>query len=146
MDKHINIADNIFVLNARIRMIRDLLLLDTDPELFLNKTLEDLDFIDATLISLFSILKESTRLIEKDEHFFYLAESERQFGELLSEFINGEGTISSALYPVLQGKIETLRKRSGERRGAIGKTAAEIKNTPAEPIVSYDELHELLSG
>jgi hypothetical protein len=49
MHKHINFEDNIFVLNTRIRMIRDSLILDTDPELFLEKTVDDTNFIDLTL-------------------------------------------------------------------------------------------------
>jgi hypothetical protein len=146
MDKHMNIEDNIFILNVRIRMIQDLLLLDTDPELFCDKTLEDLAFIDSSLAFLLSILRENERLLERDEQFFNLAESERQFSELLMELIHGEGSISAAITVDLRERADALRKNSAERRKIIGELAVESKSVTMEPIVSFDELHELLSG
>jgi hypothetical protein len=146
MDKHMNIEDNIFILNVRIRMIQDLLLLDTDAGLFCSKTMEDLAFIDSSLAFLLSVLRGNGRLLERNEQLFNLAESERQFSELLMEFIHGEGSISTAISVDLREKAEGLRKNSAERRKIIGDLVVETKNAAIEPIVSFDELHELLSG
>ena len=145
MKGHINFEDNIFILNIRIRMIHDLLILDTDAELFLGKTLEDLDFINATLTSLLLSLKENLRLIDRDEQFHNLAETERQFCEVLSELDQGEGAISAIQYPELKDRLELLAGRSRDRRMSLEELMAETKNLTMEPVVGYDELHELLS-
>jgi len=145
MNKHTNYEDNIFVLNIRIRMIRDLLILDTDAELFLNKTLDDLDFIDASLSILLVNLKENYRLIERDEQFHNLIDTERQFCEVLNDIEQGEGTISALQYPELHERTALLKIRSQERQHSVTDLITEAKHLVLEPVVSHDELHELLS-
>jgi hypothetical protein len=126
-------------------MIQDLLILDTDADLFLNKTMDDLDFINLTLASLLMSLKENLRLIERDEQFHNLAETERQFCEILNELDHGEGNISGLQYPELQERIGFLINRSQDRQHSIENMITEAKNMTLEPVVGYDELHELLS-
>jgi hypothetical protein len=146
MNKRMNFEDNIFILNIRIRMIQDLLILDTDGDLFFEKTLDDLDFIDRSLGSLLANLRKNIRLIERDEQFHNLAEAERQFCDLLMELSHGEGNISGSQYPELHEKATVLRNRSLERRRSIEESIIETKQVALEPVVGYDELHELLSG
>jgi ElaB/YqjD/DUF883 family membrane-anchored ribosome-binding protein len=145
MNKYINFEDNIFILNIRIRMIQDLLILDTDADLFLNKTLEDIDFINAGLASLLGNLKENFRLLDRDEQFHNLLNTERQFCEVLSEMDQGEGNISGIQYPELRERVEFLLNRSRERQHAIEDLIVEAKQLNLEPVVGYDELHELLN-
>ena len=145
MNKHINFEDNIFVLNLRIRMVQDLLILDTDIELFLHKTLEDLDFLNSSLTTLLTNLKENYRLIERDEQFHNLMETERQYCEVLSEMDHGEGSISAIQYPELRDRINILMSRSQDRQNSIKDLIVESKNLTLEPVVGYDEMHELLS-
>jgi len=145
MNKHINFEDNIFVLNLRIRMIQDLLILDTDEELFLHKTLDDLDFINSSLNILLSNLKENYRLIERDEQFYNLAETERQFCEVLIEIEHGEGNISVLQHPQQREHIGVLLDNSQVRQKSIKELIVEAKHLTLEPVVGYDELHELLS-
>jgi len=143
--KHTNFEDNIFVLNIHIRMIQDLLILDTDAELFLNKTLDDLDFINSTLNTLLSNLKENFRLIERDKQFYNLTETERQFCEVLNELENGEGNISAIQYPELRERIGFLADNSQNRQRSIKELIVNAKDLVTEPVVGYDELNELLS-
>ncbi|MDR1285981.1 MAG: hypothetical protein LBK08_00075, partial [Treponema sp.] len=89
MNKRINFEDSIFIINTRIRIIRDMLLLDTDPDLFLEKALEDVSFIDKTLAILLDQLLDNSRFIERTEQFHNLAETERIFADVLSGLING---------------------------------------------------------
>ena len=145
MNKHINFEDNIFVLNLRIRMIQDLLILDTDTELFLHKTLDDLDFINSSLNVLLAHLREKYRLIERDEQYHNLLETERQFCEVLSEIDHGEGNITVIQYPELQQQINLLLSSSQDRQNSIKDLIVETKHLSLEPVVGYDELHELLS-
>ncbi|MDR1100438.1 MAG: hypothetical protein LBL28_08170 [Treponema sp.] len=144
MNKHINFEDNIFILNVRIRMIRDTLTLDTDPELFLEKTLEDIDFINNALEALLGNLVENKRLLERDMEFDNLSDLEWQFSRILADFLNSSGNISAAQFPMLKGKIEILRKRSRDRK-KIMEDSRNLSEPPlSEPVVSSLELSELL--
>jgi hypothetical protein len=146
MIKHINFEDNIFVLNIRVRMIYDLLLLETNPELFLKKTLEDIDFVDDTLGLLLDELIENTHLIERNEHFDNLSELEEQFAQVLTLFLNGSGNISAIRFPALREKIVFLRTHSMTRRKTIDDSRKQTDGTILEPLVSSAEINELLKG
>ena len=143
MIKHINFEDNILILNVRIRMIRDLLALDADPGLFLDKTIDDIEFIAYILDALLTILMENSRLLERGEELDNLSSLEWQFSRVLSDFLNGAGTISAARLPVIREKIILLRDRGAERRKTIEKGRGDSGKI-AEPLVSSDELSELL--
>ena len=127
-------------------MIQDLLILDTDAKLFFHKTLDDLDFINISLHALLSNLKDNFRLIERDEQFHNLSETERQFCEVLSEIIHGTSSISAVQYPELREKIGLLMGRSQDRQNALQNLIVESNSFAAEPVVGHDELHELLSS
>jgi hypothetical protein len=144
MNKRINFEDNIFILNVRIRMIRDILVLDADPDLFLEKTMEDIDFIDSTLGALLGNLIENKRLLERDAEFDNLSDLEWQFSQMLVEFLNGGGNISAAQFPMLKGKIAMLRKNSQDRKKAIDDARSPGEPARNEPVVSSLELSELL--
>jgi hypothetical protein len=144
MSKQINFEDNIFILNTRIRMIRDLLILDADPDIFLDKTLTDMDFINAALGVLLRNLIENTHLIERNGQFYNLHEAEQQFLGTLWELANGTGTISVTSYPVLQEKIALIRKQALERQKTIEQYISAGETPSSDPVVSSDELNELL--
>jgi hypothetical protein len=145
MNKHINFEDNIFVLNIRIRVIADSLILDTDPELFLEKTMDDVDFINTNLGILLGNLIENERLIERDEQFHNLFETERQFAEVLSALEFGQSAISGARFPVICNKITQIREHTIKRRKTIEDFISKTGKTPIDPmVVSSDELSELL--
>jgi hypothetical protein len=144
MNRQLNFGDTIFILNARIRMIRDLLVLDADPDFFLDKTLSDVDFIDAALEALLRELAENTRLIGRSGHFRNLHETERQFLGILHDLANGSGTVSVASYPELQEKVDLIRKHSLERQKTAEQHLKVEQFPSSEPAVSPDELNELL--
>jgi hypothetical protein len=142
MNKRVNFEDNIFILMMRIRMIQDTITLDADPELFLEMTLKDIDFVDHVLGILLGYIRDNQRLIEREELLEHLAELERQFSQALQKLLTHEGTISAREIPPVKEKLKLLWKGSQERR--------EIAKTPdpsgggGEPLVSPDELNELL--
>jgi hypothetical protein len=147
MANRINFEDNIFILNTRIHMIRDLLLLDADPDLFLEKTLEDVEFIGNTLAALLDTLMGNTQYIERDEQFHNLGDTERQFMEVLSEILNGEGTISVSKFPVIREKVTLLWSKALERRKTADSLSfSETDKASMDPVVSSDELNELLKN
>ncbi|GHV64969.1 hypothetical protein AGMMS49587_18410 [Spirochaetia bacterium] len=144
MNKRINFEDNIFILNARTRMIRDLLLLDTDPELFFEKTIDDINFIDNTLEIILKNLIENERLLDRNESFDSIFDLEWEFSQALSDLFNNEGNISALQFPVHREKIQVLRNRSLERRKVIDEKRGPAEAPTMENAVSSDELNELL--
>jgi hypothetical protein len=144
MDRQINFGDTIFILNIRIRMLRDMLRLDTDPDFFLDRTLSDLDFVDAALGTLLRELVENIRLIDRNGQLRSLYETERQILRVLWEMINGSGALSVASYPALQDRLVRLRDHSLERQKTIGQNLRVDAMPSSEPVVSSDELNELL--
>ncbi|QQO08073.1 hypothetical protein [Breznakiella homolactica] len=144
MNKRINFEDNIFILNVRIRMVRDLVLLDADPDIFLEKTLDDLDFIDATLALLLDGLMKNDKLIERTEQLHNLWETETQFEELLSDIANGSGSISVAQFPVIQDRVAAMANLSSNRKSLIDDSRPRDSEEIDPMVVSTDELNELL--
>jgi hypothetical protein len=146
MEKHVDFENSIFILNVRLRMIQDIIILNADPGLFLPKTLEDIAFIDASFASLFERLKNNERFLERDEQFYNLAESERILCELLSELCRQDGEFSSALDQEMIITLLELKNRSLERRKVIDELTVNTHAARVDPVVGYEELQELLSG
>jgi hypothetical protein len=144
MNKRVNFEDNIFILMNRIRILQDLFNLDADPELFLEKTLDDIDFISHALTMLLRQLLENQRFIERSELFHHLEELEWQFSQVLSGFMNNQGSFSLETYPVVIEKIRILHHRSLERRKTAEIAGGASENQAGEPVVSSAELSELL--
>jgi hypothetical protein len=145
MEKQINFEDNIFIINVRIRLIQDLQILDADPAMFLDKTMDDVEFIDSALAALLRELKGNSRLIERAEQFYNLSEAERLFASLLDDLYKGESNFSASLTPEMKGKVQLLKGRSQERKASIGTVVVSGEKAVPEPLVSPDELHELLN-
>ena len=144
MTKHINFADNLFILNVRIRMIRDLLRLDPDPGLFLERTMDDLEFIDKALESLMGNLNANTRLFDRNLEFDNLLDIARQFSRLLIEFTEDSSPLSPDKFPQIRERIFRLKDTGAARRKAIDEAAVPAGHIHAEPVVSSAELNELL--
>jgi hypothetical protein len=121
-----------------------MLILDADPDFFLDKTLEDVGFIDAALETLLRELIDNTRLIDRNGQFGNLHETERQFLGILWDMTNGSGTMSAAPYPALREKLALIREHSLERQKTIKQHISIDEAPPPEPVVSSDELNELL--
>jgi hypothetical protein len=144
MNKQVNFEDNIFILANQIRLVRDIFSLEADPDLFLEKTLDEVDFITQALSMLLQQLQENRRFIERFELFHYFEDLEWQFSQVLSDFINNQGTMSIRNYPAIVEKINILRSRSQERRRAAETAGDASAGQAEEPVVSSDELSELL--
>ena len=146
MNKKINFDDNIFILMMRLRMIRDIITLDADPELFLEKVLDDIAFADRALQILLKYLHENQRLIELEEFLEHLSELEWQFSLVLKELIDHDGNISVRGNGLIMSKLAAFRNSSNERRKTIENLSPAGDSVPGSPIVSSDELTELLKA
>jgi hypothetical protein len=146
MNKRINLQDSIFILNDRLRVLRDLLVLDPDPDLFLEKTIDDIDFMDHALETLLEQIRNNDRIFERNEVLDYLSDLEWDFSQILGDFSSSSGGISAAAFPVIQDRVRLLQSRGAERRRSIGEEQRSETGPATENTVSSDELNELLKG
>jgi hypothetical protein len=142
MNKRINFEDNIFMLNARLRLVQDQMYLDTDPVLFLQKTLDDMIFIDYALGILLEQLLQNERLLERDEQLENLSDLEWQLSQALSG-LRSE-LENSADASGFNGKIDIMEEHSHLRKERISGTSRKDNAGSSEPLVSSDELSQLL--
>jgi len=147
MNKRVNFEDNIFILMMRIRVIHDTIILDADPELFLEKTLDDICFTDQTLRVLLEYLVENSRLIERDELLEHFSEAEKHFSQAIQDLLNHNGSLSTREIPSIREKLLAFRNASLERRKtAENLSPFEDSTVSGSPIVSSDEIAELLKA
>jgi hypothetical protein len=147
MNRRLNYEDNIFILNVKIRGIADMLLLDADPDLFLERTLEDIDFIGARLILLQEYLTLNEQLVSRNQQMHNLDETYERFLHLLNDMLSGTGCFNVSRYPFIQEPINKLiayclngQKQLKEIKEASGLNAIDTR------LVSTDELTALLDG
>jgi hypothetical protein len=146
MNKLMNFEDNIFILMMRIRLVRDSTALEADPELFLEKTLDDICFIDSTFRVLLNFLLENNKLIEREELLDHYCEAERQFSQVLSVLPEHEGNLSVRNIKSICEKLGVFYKSSQERRKIAEGLFDAAASTQGSPVVSTDELTELLKA
>lgn len=127
-------------------MIRDTIILDADHELFLEKTLDDICFVDHTLGILLGYLEENQLLIERDELLEHLSKAELQFSEVLSEMLDHKGNNSIRLISSICEKLSVFRSSSLERQKLTEKLSRAESSLSGSPVVSSDELAELLKA
>jgi hypothetical protein len=147
MGKCVNYEDNAFIINTRLRLLSDIFTLDTDPALFFTKALDDLDFINITLQSLLDNLLSNERLIEQEEQFHTLLETEWQFNLLLNNLIQGRGSLAMYFHPKLTPKLESIRNDCIKRQDIIKeKEMTRTGDRTDVLVVSSFELSELLKN
>ena len=144
MNKQDNFEDNLYLIQIRIRIIQDTLILNTDNELFFEITLEDINFIDKTLAVLFLKLQGTRQRVDRDGNLDHLSEMERQFSKTLSDFMDNSGSISAREIPELKERISILRKASLERQESLETMKNALEGYQEEPVISKDEFRELL--
>jgi len=146
MNKRVNFEDSLFILMMRIRMIRDTITLDVDPELFLEKILDDIYSTDNALTVLLGYLKESNRLFEREELLEQFSEAEWLFSQVLTELLSHNGNLSIQEIDPEKEKLLVFRKNSIERRRIAENLSPADSGTSGSPIVSSDEITELLKA
>ena len=142
----LNFEDSIFILNMRIRMIKDTLRLTPPPELFMERCLDDLAFLNGILDLLVHTFVESDGSQNGTNDADYLLDTEWQFNQLLTEFSLESSPFPAQVYPEVIQKIALLRDSSNIRRKTIEETIPPSEIAQAEPVVTSAELNGLLGG
>ena len=146
MNKRFNFEDNIFIILMRLRMIRDIIILDPEPDLFLEKILDDIYFTDHILRILLEYIQENDRLIARDEFLNQLFKTEGQFYQLTRDFLDREGNISVREIPPVNEKLLALRDSSMERHKTLEELCHKAGIGHENTTVSSDEINELLKA
>jgi len=146
MNKRINFEDTIFILNVRIRMIRDLMRLDTDSGLFYNQTMSDLEFISAILDMLTGRFLENLKFLDREVEADNILDAEWQFSQLLNEVSGNASPFAPAVFPETQIVITKLRTDSVKRKKLVDDSYVPAESTITEPVVSNAELNGLLGS
>jgi hypothetical protein len=134
---NIVIEDTIFLIGIRMRMIRDTLRLNPPADLLLEKSLDDLCFINHVLVSLSQMVNENN-----NGFVDYLLDTEWQFSQLLIEFSVDSSPFSIRSYPETREKISSLRAESDTRRKTLEESFV-LAGDLAEPVVSSAEMNGL---
>ena len=146
MNKRINFEDTIFILNVRIRMIRDYILLDTDAKIFFSQTVSDLEFINAVMNTLSVKFLENLKFLDREAEADNLLDAEWQFGQMLNEISGNSSPFSHANYPEMTTLIGRLRRESAKRKIEIEGSYEPAGSSTPEPVVSHAELNGLLGS
>jgi len=146
MNKQINFEDTIFILNVRIRMIRDLLRLDTDKVLFLRQTMGDMEFISSILDVLTEKFIANIKFLDREVEGDNLSDIEWQFSQLLNEISNSSCPFSPANFPETRSWLDKFRKDSIKRQKQINESYVPMEHSMSEPVVSHAELNGLLGS
>ena len=125
-------------------MIRDIITLDADPELFLEKTLDDICHADQVLRLLLGNLERNPHLIEREELLNQLSGAEEQFSQVLTDLLEHNGNFSIRELPSLGEKVAAFRQNSLERRKTAEMLHPGDGSVSGSIYVSSDEITELL--
>jgi len=146
MNKRINFEDTIFILNVRIRMIRDLMQLDTDAEVFYKQTTGDIEFISSCLDMLSDKFVANLKFLDRETEADNILDAEWQFGQLLNEISSNLSPFAPNLFPELPSLISRLRTDSNKRKKLIDESYVPSEQATNEPVVSHAELNGLLGS
>ena len=146
MNKRINFEDTIFILNVRIRMIRDLLRLDMEADLFYRQTMSDLEFVGTALDMLTEKFLANLKFLDRETEADNLMDAEWQFSQILNEISNNSSPFSPSLFPEAQTLIAKLKKDSVKRQKQIEESYEPAEQSTTEPVVSNAELNGLLGS
>jgi len=146
MNKQINFEDTLFILNVRIRMIKDLLCLDIDSALFYRQTMGDLDFISSILDIMAEKFLSNLKFLDRDTEADNILDTEWQFSQILNEISNNTSPYAAVLFPETKSRIDKLRADSAKRKKQIEDAYTPVEQSMTEPVVTHAELNGLLGS
>ncbi len=152
MASKVHYEDNLFFLHSILRTVESGLRLDVDQEFFQDKILEDIFFIDATLMRLFSSLKENPYLINRVTYLRSLRRTIVAFSDFLNQFVRGDlgfRAAAGAYSERLTAAIHSHEKVRGEidlildQEDSDEETAAVVSSEEYGFLLASDEEEEI---
>jgi hypothetical protein len=127
-------------------MLRDMMQLDTDADLFYRQTMGDIEFISVCLDALAEKFVVNLKFLDRETEADNILDAEWQFGQLLNEMSGNSSPFTSSLFPEMPSLIGKLRTDSTKRRKQIEESYVPAENSTPEPVVSNAELNGLLGS
>jgi DNA repair ATPase RecN len=137
--------DNIFQVIRSIDVAYEGLLLELAPEYFLDKTVDDLLFFDATIQKLYKHINANQQIADYLSLLHNLYSCQRKYLSLIDAIIQRKNPMKAEfeqLLPKLQSIRNVHAQISAEIASQIQKSD---KNADSREIVSSNELSELLN-
>ncbi len=146
MSAKIHYQDDLYFLHSLIRQLDSGLRLELDAEFFWDKILEDVFFVDATLLRLFARLKDNDYLIHRVEYLRNLRRTGTAFLDFLVRIQEDNRPFSRHINSY-QEKINQTRRSHLEMRRGIDAILHELEpDEETSDIVSSREFDFLLAA
>jgi len=145
MTRKINYEDDIFTVALQVRCLQDALKLEVDPDLFKDRLLGDIAWIDGIAGRLYQSLRESSLYVKRQEHLKELAKLKRAFAEALDALVEKRAPL--ALH--LEEKLPEIRALRDAHRRDIGEIRTLLEGTGMpedQHMVSAEELKFLMTS
>ncbi|MDA3951600.1 MAG: hypothetical protein PF508_20500 [Spirochaeta sp.] len=146
MSVKVHYEDNLFFLHSILRTLESGLRLDIDPEYFKDKILEDIFFIDASLMRTFSALKDNGYLINRAAYLRSLRRTVRAFADFLLRLNAGELGVSDIFNAHQDRLASTLSAHQRVMREIDAMLDQLAPDEEASDVVSSQEYDFLLAG
>lgn len=144
MTTRVNYDDNIFFLQTMIKTLDSGVQLNIDGDLFRDKFIEDVFFIDSTLSRILTQLRENRRLIRRTEYLRALMRAENLFLDLLTKCLDESLPFAAELEAV----VTKLRATRSEHQRSLDDVRSILHDQsdvePEEDVVSQEEFRSLL--
>ena len=127
-------------------MVKDLLRLDVDPDIFYRQTTADMEFISSILDILTEKFLNNLKFLDRETEADNLLDAEWQFSQLLNEISNNTSPFTQIQQPETQAWINKLRNGSNTRKRQIEESYVPAEHSVSEPVVSHAELNGLLGS
>lgn len=144
MSQRIHVQDDLFFINLMVKTLRDGFSLEIDGDIFLDKAVDDIVFIDKALAKLFDFLEQNTHLIERKEYLRSLLQIDKQYADLLSGILNRDYSFSEAMEDY-RTKISGIWDEHRRLFSSIQSMLSLTDEFGQTDIVSHDELSGLLN-
>jgi hypothetical protein len=145
MTRRINYEDDIFSLALQVRCLQDTLKLEVDPELFKDRILGDITWIESTVARLYQSLRESSLYVKRQEHLKELQKLKRAFAAALDTLVEKRSPFAEHVAE----KCDVLRVLREQQARDVEDIKALIagKGAPEdEHMVSPEELKILMTS
>lgn len=145
MAHKIHYEDNLFYLHSILRALDAALRLSLDADLFRDKVVEDLFFLDATLKRIFASLKDNAFLLSRARYLRALRRTDVAFQDLLAALMRG--TLGQGLpFSDYRERLESTSAGHQRITREIDSMLDELEGDPvADDVVSSAEIGFLLS-
>jgi hypothetical protein len=137
--------DNIYHLCRSIDLVSEGLLLDLSADYYLDKTIDDILFFDASIQKLFAQIRENRQMSGYTDTIHSLHSCQTRYLALLDRMLSGKTAMQDECLP-LMSKIQSIRNAHHSIREELeGTIRKSDKNADFRDIVSSNELSELLN-